>query len=225
MLYGKLATTNETKLLSIQVLSKTSLLKRPSLLRKTESNAGRRRDSTKHQAILQATRELIEEKGYRALSLKSVASRSKVSRNVLYNWWDGDIKRIVEEALLPNVQQWPMPDSGNFKTDVEQFLQLTIDAIHKPNVLKGFLILASEVANDKDELSQTSKYFRAPYARMVAKIIKNAQNRDEVIEGLEPKYIAQMISGSVLQFAISKNPGRRKTKAILTDFVMKIACK
>ena len=183
----------------------------------------RRRDSSKYAAILQATRELVEEDGFRRLSIKAIASRSKVSRNVLYNWWDGDIIRIVEEALLPNVEQWPQPDTGTFKSDIEAFLELTIDAIHKPNVLKGFLILASEVAKDKDELLQTSRYFRAPYARMVAKIIKNAEQRSEIVSGLDPKHIAQIISGSVMQFAISKNPGRRKAKTVLSDFICKIA--
>lgn len=183
----------------------------------------RRRDSSKYAAILQATRELVEEDGFRRLSIKAIASRSKVSRNVLYNWWDGDITRIVEEALLPNVEQWPQPDTGSFRGDIEAFLELTIDAIHKPNVLKGFLILASEVAKDKDELRQTSRYFRAPYARMVARIIKNAEQRSEIVEGLDPKHIAQIISGSVMQFAISKNPGRRKSKTVLSDFICKIA--
>ena len=193
--------------------------------RKKERANSRRRDGTKHQAILQATRELLEEKGFTALTLTSIASRSKVSRNVLYNWWEGDINRIVEEALLPNVKQWPMPDNGNFKADIEQFLELTIEAMHKPNVLKGVLILAAEVAHDKSELTQTSKYFRAPYARMVSQIIKNAEKRDEIAKGLEAKHIARMISGSVLQFAISKNPGKRKTKAILSEYVLKIAAK
>jgi AcrR family transcriptional regulator len=186
---------------------------------------GRRRDSTKHQAILQATRELVAEKGYSALSLASIASRSKVSRNVLYNWWNGDIRRIVEESLLPNVEAWAMPNNGNFKQDIEQFLELTIEAMHKPNVLKGFLILKSEIVNDKDQLSQTSRYFRAPYAKLLGRIIKNAEQRDEITKGLEPKHIAQMISGSVMQFAISKTTGRRKTKAVLCEFVIKIAAK
>jgi len=101
----------------INVPSKTTALKPSKPLRKKESNAGRRRDSTKHRDILQATRELVEEKGYRSLSLKAIASRSNVSRNVLYNWWDGDIRHIVEEALLPNVKEWSMPNTGNFKDD------------------------------------------------------------------------------------------------------------
>ena len=205
--------------------NKTQLSKPSGLTRKKVVNISRRRDSTKHQAILQATRELVEEHGYRALSLKAIASKSNVSRNVLYNWWDGDITRIVEEALLPNVEAWPMPDNGNFKKDIEQFLELTIDAIHKPNVLKGFLIMASEVASDTDELTQISRYFRAPYARMVAQIIKNAERRNEIAIDLEAKYIAQMISGTVLQFAISKKPGRRTAKVVLCKLVMKITAK
>ena len=213
-----------------QILANTNPLstKRSPASSKTKcatGNAGRRRDSSKHQAILQATRELVEAKGYRGLSIKEIAGRAGVSRNVLYNWWDGQIHRIVEEALLPNVREWKVPDNGNFKDDIEEFLDLTIDAIHKPNVLKGFLTLAAEIVSDKDELIETSRYFRAPYARLVGRIIQHAEQRQEICTGLNPKYIAQIISGSVMQFAISKNPGRRNTKVVLTDLVLKLAQK
>lgn len=206
---------------------KSTLLKfkTSSTSRAKDSSAGRRRDSTKHQNILQATRLLVEEKGYRGLSLKLIAARAGVSRNVLYNWWGGEINRIIEEALLPNVNEWPTPNHGNFKNDIEEFIELTIESINRPNVLKGFLILAAEVVNDEEELKQTTKYFRAPYARMVGKILKNAEARDEIIIGLDSKHVAQLICGSVMQFAISKSPGRRRSKTVLTEFVLKLASK
>ena len=203
----------------------TSTLNHPPATTHKSAACKRRRDSSKHEAILHATRLLIEENGYGSLSIKSIASKANVSRNVLYNWWSGDKNRIVEEALLPNVKEWVTPDNGNFKDDIDDFLELTIDAIHRPNVLKGFLILAAEVINNEDELEQTTKYFRAPYARMVSQIIKNAEARDEIMIGLDPKNVAQIISGSVLQFAISKNPGRRRSKSVLSDFVIKLAAK
>lgn len=184
-----------------------------------------RRESSKYCAVLQATRELVEQKGYRTLSIKEIACRAGVSRNVLYNWWDGQINRIVEEALLPNVREWVIPDTGNFKEDIEAFLDLTIDAVHKPNALKGFLVLAGEVVSDQDELLETSRYFRAPYSKIVATILKRAEARDEITTDLNPKHISQVISGSVLQFAISKNPGRRSIKPILTEMILKIAAK
>lgn len=200
-------------------------LKSPEAIKQKNGNISRRRNSTKYQDILQATRLLIDENGYRGLSLKSIASKAGVSRNVLYNWWGGEINRIVEEALLPNVKEWTTPDNGNFKDDIDDFLELTIESINRPNVLKGFLLLAAEVVNNEDELEQTTKYFRAPFARMVGKIIKHAESRDEITKGLNPKHIAQLISGSVMQFAISKSPGRRRSKVVLSEFVMTLAAK
>jgi len=186
---------------------------------KISKRSGRRRDSTKHHAILQATRELVEEKGYRGVTLKAIASRAKVSRNVLYNWWGGEINKIVEEALLPNVREWEMPNHGNFEEDIEALIGLTIDAIHKPNVLKGILILASEIVSDDNELIKTSRYFRAPYAQLMGTIIQRAEQRGEIIEGLNPKHLAQMVSGTILQFAISKKPGRRKAKKVILEML------
>ncbi len=191
----------------------------------TRIRAGRPRDSSKHQAILKATRELVNEVGYRGLTLKAIASKASVTRNVLYNWWDGDINRIVEEALLPNVNEWRVPDNGSFAADIDEFLDLTIEAIHKPDVLKGFLTLAAEIVDDHGQLRETSRYFRAPYAKLVAKIVKQAEARGEICPDLNPKHLAQLISGSVLQFAISKNPGRRNTKVVLSAMIQKIAAK
>jgi len=192
---------------------------------KISRRSGRRRDSTKHHAILQATRELVEEKGYRGVTLKAIASRAKVSRNVLYNWWGGEINKIVEEALLPNVREWEMPNHGNFEEDIEALIGLTIDAIHKPNVLKGILILASEIVSDDNELIKTSRYFRAPYAQLMGTIIQRAEQRGEIIEGLNPKHLAQMVSGTILQFAISKKPGRRKAKKVLLEMLKQLLLK
>jgi len=184
--------------------------------------SGRRKDSSKYKAILQATRELIEENGYRGLTIKGIATRAKVSRNVLYNWWDGKISQIAEEALLPNVKEWAIPDHGSFQKDIDAFLDLTIEAINKPNVLKGFITLAAEAVNDKDELIETTRYFRAPYAKLVAIIVKRAEKRGEIVEGLNPQHLAQVISGSVMQFAISKNPGRRAARNVLSNMIVKL---
>ncbi len=192
---------------------------------KKKAPGSRRRNSSKHQAILHATRELVEEKGVRGLSIQLIATRAKVSRNVLYNWWNGDIEHIVEEALLPNVDEWPLPDHGNFKQDIEQLIELSIDALNKPNVLKGFLLLAAETVNEPAILRETARHFRAPYAKIVAHIIKNASGRGEIEPTMDPKIIAQVISGSVVQLAISKTLGRRKTKQAVSEIVCKLLAK
>lgn len=177
--------------------------------------------------MLQATRELVDESGYRSLSIKAIASRAGVSRNVLYNWWDGDLQHIVEEALLPNVSEWPQPDNDSLCDDLTEFVERSIETMHRPNVLAGYLELASHVVNNPDDLQRTSKKYRAPYARLLGRILSNAEKRGELApfdpeSGLDYAVLAQMISGLVLQFSITKKPGRRKAKAVIVNSVLKL---
>lgn len=193
----------------------------------TARKSGPRKDSSKYQSVLQATRELVDESGYRALSLKAISSRAGVSRNVLYNWWGGDLNQIVEEAILPNVSEWSTPDTGSLEGDISAFIEKTIEVMHRPNVLAGYLELASHLVDKPEDLQRTTKKYRAPYARLLGKILQNAEKRGELPAhnpetDLHYTVLAQMISGCVLQFAISKKPGRRKTKTILIQAIQKL---
>ena len=169
----------------------------------------------------------MDESGYRALSLKAISSRAGVSRNVLYNWWGGDLNQIVEEAILPNVSEWSTPDTGSLEGDISAFIEKTIEVMHRPNVLAGYLELASHLVDKPEDLQRTTKKYRAPYARLLGKILQNAEKRGELPAhnpetDLHYTVLAQMISGCVLQFAISKKPGRRKTKTILIQAIQKL---
>lgn len=193
----------------------------------TAKKASTRKNSSKYQSVLQATRELVDESGCRALSLKAISSRAGVSRNVLYNWWGGDLNQIVEEAILPNVAEWSIPDTGSLEGDLCIYIEKTIEVMHRPNVLAGYLELASHVVDKPEDLQRTTKKFRAPYARLLGKILQRAEKRGELAPhdpdiDLHYSILAQMISGCVLQFAISKKPGRRKAKSVLLKTVQKL---
>ncbi len=194
---------------------------------KTQKKVSPRKDSSKYQSILKATRELVDEIGYRAISLKAISSRAGVSRNVLYNWWDGDLNLIVEEAILPNVVEWPIPNTGSLEEDLTEFIEKTIDVMHRPNVLAAYLELASHVVDEPEGLQRVAKKYRAPYARLLGKILQKAEISGELPThnpdtDLHYSIVAQMISGCVLQFAISKKPGRRNAKAVLVKSILKL---
>lgn len=188
---------------------------------------GPKKESSKYQAVLAATRELVESQGYRKLSIKSISSKANVSRNLIYNWWDGDIQRIIEEALLPNVAEWKTPDTGALQTDLEQFIDMSTEALHRPYVLRGYLELASSVVDNPGALTKTNKMFRQPYAKLLKAILKNAKDRGELpkeneTNSLDHAILAQIITGCVLQFAITKNPGKRKAKKLVLENTLKL---
>ena len=103
----------------------------------------------------------------------------------------------------------------------------SIDAMHRPHVLAGYLELASSVVDKPEGLQRTSKKFRAPYARILGKILQRAEKRGDLPkpddgDRIHYTVLAQIISGCVLQFAITKKPGKRNTKTILLESVLKL---
>lgn len=188
---------------------------------------GPRKESSKYQAVLVATRELVEAEGYRKLTVKSISSKANVSRNLIYNWWDGDIQKIIEEALLPNVAEWKTPSTGALTTDLRKFIDMSTDALHQPHVLAGYLELASSVVDNPEALQKTNIMFRKPYAKMLKAILENAKQRGELSDfdatgAIDHTSLAQIISGCILQFAITKKPGKRKAKKLVLESVLKL---
>ena len=188
---------------------------------------GPRKESSKYQAVLVATRELVEAEGYRKLTVKSISSKANVSRNLIYNWWDGDIQKIIEEALLPNVAEWKTPSTGALTTDLQKFIDMSTDALHQPHVLAGYLELASSVVDNPAALQKTNIIFRKPYAKMLKAILENAKQRGELSDfdatgAIDHTSLAQIISGCILQFAITKKPGKRKAKKLVLESVLKL---
>ena len=196
-------------------------------LNKPKPKLGPRKESSRYQSILTATRELVEEVGYRKLTIKAIASRAGVSRNLIYNWWEGDLHLLIEEAVLPNVNDWPQPNTGALEADLEQFIEMTIDALYTNHVLAGYLELVCHVVDKPEALQRTSKKFRNPYARLLGKILQNAEQRGDLQntdteERIHYTILAQIISGCVLQFSITKKLGKRKLKAMVLHTILKL---
>jgi len=196
-------------------------------LNKPKPKLGPKKESSRYQSILTATRELVEEVGYRKLSIKAVASRAGVSRNLIYNWWEGDLQLLIEEAVLPNVCDWPQPNNGAIEADLAEFIEMTIDTLHKNHVLAGYLELACHVNDKHDALQRTSKTYRNPYARLLGKILLSAEQRGDLEntdteERIHYTILAQIISGCVVQFLITKKLSKRKLKELVLHTVLKL---
>lgn len=79
----------------------------------------RRRSDASHAAILAATVELLEEGGYRALTIEGVARRAGVGKQTIYRWWDGSKAALVLEAFSDvGDRRVQPPDTGEVRADL-----------------------------------------------------------------------------------------------------------
>ena len=114
----------------------------------SQQAAGRPRSEEAHQAILDATLELLVEVGFSALTVEGVASRAGVGKATIYRRWPSKLPLVVEAfGQLPG---FPEVDTGDLAEDLKQMLRGYIQLFHTTplaTVLPSELRFADVVVN------------------------------------------------------------------------------
>jgi AcrR family transcriptional regulator len=103
------------------------------------------------QAILEATRQILDEHGVRGLTIEGVAERSGVAKTTIYRRFrDRDELALAVLVQMSEGFQAP-PDLGDTRKELLAFVKEATDVILRGGVIEG---LASEIATNP-ELGQT----------------------------------------------------------------------
>lgn len=89
---------------------------------KTQNPQTRRRSKRAHEAIVAATRDLLDKKGYYALSIEGIATRAGVGKQTIYRWWPSKAALVIEAYCELYTSQIHPPDTGSLSLDLEQWL-------------------------------------------------------------------------------------------------------
>ena len=118
---------------------------------------GRPRDQNTHEAILEATRQLLLESGYHRLTFEAVASAADTSRSTVYRWWPTR-GALVLEAASEHLNIGRVPDTGNSRNDLLVAIRQLINTFS--DQLAGIVILAA-IANLDDDTGNGGTYLAA----------------------------------------------------------------
>lgn len=95
--------------------------------------AGRPRDGRIDAAVIAATRELLLETGYPALSLSAIAARAGTTTAAIYRRWSGKTQ-LVHEAVL-SAESVPAPNSsGDIRRDIRVLVETIRAMFDRPEV-------------------------------------------------------------------------------------------
>lgn len=89
---------------------------------------GRPRDPAVDHAIRQATVELVEERGYRGVSMEGIAARSGVSKQAVYRRYASKGEVILDALAAYAKVSLPTPDTGDLREDLIALLEETFAA-------------------------------------------------------------------------------------------------
>lgn len=125
--------------------------------------AGRPRDGKIDAAIIEATRELLLETGYPALSLSAIAARAGTTTAAIYRRWSGKAQ-LVHEAILPD-EVMAMPSaSGDVEEDIRALVEATRTMFDRPEVRVALPALIADTVADPDVHSKMISRFAGSLA-------------------------------------------------------------
>ncbi|NVN49264.1 TetR-like C-terminal domain-containing protein [Mycolicibacterium hippocampi] len=158
------------------------------------SSAGRPRDSKIDAAIIQATRDLLLETGYPALSLSAIAARAGTTTAAIYRRWSGKAQ-LVHEAILP-AEVTAMPSaSGDVVEDIRALVEATRIMFDRPEVRVALPALIADTVADPDVHSRMTSRFAESLATFRTRIDRTPGLPND--DGTLP-LLAEVVVGSAI---------------------------
>jgi AcrR family transcriptional regulator len=167
-----------------------------------EAAAGRRpgrpRSAEAHQAILQATMQVLIDQGYAAMSMERVAEQAGVGKATIYRRWKGKSELVAEAIAALRIEQAP-PDEGSLRADILELSQRQIRLIRaEPRFPRLSPRLLAESADDPELHAIVLANLIDPIRGMVAELIRRAIKRGELRKDLDVERVVDLLHGPLI---------------------------
>ncbi|MEH1820075.1 MAG: TetR/AcrR family transcriptional regulator [Nostoc sp.] len=158
---------------------------------------GRPRNLQSHQAILQASLELLSEVGYERTSIDAIAVRAGVSKPTIYRRYKGK-EELIASAIESFREEVIIPDTGSLWDDIDALIenaaQVTLSPLGRQTVA---MIISSASTSPQFAQIYWTKYLQ-PRRQAFAVVIERAKVRNEVDADLDPSLVFDTMSGIML---------------------------
>ncbi len=161
-----------------------------------ESSApGRRRSDQAHQAILQATREVLEQVGYRAMTIEAIAARAGVGKKTIYRWWPSKAAVALEALTAYARAHTPFSDTGSLEGDLLAYFEYAFPVLQGKSgtVLSG---LAAEAQLDTAFAHEFQRVFIVPQKAALVALLQRDVQRGELTPDTNLDVLADLIYGA-----------------------------
>lgn len=148
---------------------------------------GRRRDDAKDDLILQATRELLAERGYDGMTMDAVAERAGAGKSTVYRRWPSKVRLTVDSLLCSKqLSIDEVPDSGSLREDLLS-VATAASRLKSDDLMSGVL---SAIREEAEVAEVFREQFVAGRVRLVRALLERARLRGETVPGADLDMIA-----------------------------------
>ena len=180
---------------------------------------GPKRDQDAEKRILDATRDLICERGATRVSINEIAAHAGVSKPTIYRWWPSKAA-VVFDALEREIKaNSPPPNTGTAYGDVRIQVQRVAKLMNSPlrAILRELIV---ETFGDDEVAEQFRTLFFAERRRQGAATVQAGIDIGELRPDLDPEIIGDLLYSPLwLRMIIGHQPLTPKAVDKLLDHV------
>lgn len=164
--------------------------------------AGRPRDARLDTAIVDATLELLEERGYSDLSLSAIAERAGTTTAAIYRRWASK-SELVTQAVFNTGGDDVVADTGDLAADLATMVRWSVEKIDRPAGVAAIAGLLGEPRADRRDRAAEA----AMATGLVTERLERAKAAGELRADVDTRVLAALVDGPVLHAALSGTTG------------------
>jgi len=163
----------------------------------TPVERGRRRSQRSHDAIVQATQELLVENGYQALTIEGVAARAGVGKQTIYRWWPSRAALVLEAYLAGSDAVPPPTDTADTHGDVRALLDWLVAVLAQPIGGKVVAGLVADLKHDPDLADRFHRDVVPARRRAMRDALERGKERGEIRADADLDLAVDALHGAV----------------------------
>ena len=158
---------------------------------------GRPRSETAHRAILDATLTLLDEGGYRPLTIEAVAARAGVGKTTIYRRWPSKLELVIEAVseLRPAL---PTEDTGSLQGDFNAFQRTQITRVAAGPLPRIAPRLIAESVGDEELHAAIKRELIEPIREALGEVLRRGVDRGELRRDLDLELATDIVHGTLV---------------------------
>lgn len=163
----------------------------------SRATAGRPRDPSFDQKIMEAARSLLAEVGYEATSIQGIAKRAGVSAPAIYRRWPTK-PALIEDAVF-HLDEFELPETtGNLQVDLRAWTRRFLDLAVEPSSRAAVPGLMSAYSLDPQSYNRLMERGETPARSAVAQMLANAAMKgDDSAASCDADMVFDLLRGAV----------------------------
>jgi AcrR family transcriptional regulator len=158
---------------------------------------GPKRSEESRLAILTAAFELVQELGYRGLTIEGIAGRAGVGKQTVYRWWPTKADVLLEAGAVKAELRVSTTDRGSYRSDLEHFLRDSFTLLAVPG-LEGLLrSLMAEAQVDPEFAVRFRDGFLNRRRSSLVEILERAVSRGDAPAHMSTELVADVVFGTI----------------------------